>query len=303
MSDDTLPRVAVMGAVAYDVIGKTDKVFDGNGPGLNCKVTAQKEFFGGCAGNIAYGLKLLKTPCLLLSLAGTEDFRRYAQHLNHHLSGVLSVKGMHCAKANIITDPNGTQFTAFSPGPEVDKATWATHLQNQPFGSMDIFVCAPFPIPLMQSALEITKASNPNIFNLWVPGQYADSMQADELRIAVKACDLLVGNAHEIDHIRRTAPGCLTGKSVIETDGARPVRALLSDGNQRTLPTPAVSPVVDPTGCGDAFVAGLIPSLLQTFDTLDSVRWEQKINAIVRAGIQQAGLCLTQRGSQTYRRR
>ena len=53
MSDDTLPRVAVMGAVAYDVIGKTDKVFEGNGPGLNCKVTAQKEFFGGCAGNIA----------------------------------------------------------------------------------------------------------------------------------------------------------------------------------------------------------------------------------------------------------
>ena len=87
------------------------------------------------------------------------------------------------------------------------------------------------------------------------------------------------------------------------TDGARPVRALLSDGNQRTLPTPAVSPVIDPTGCGDAFVAGLIPTLMQTFDTLDSVRWEQKINAIVRAGIQQAGLCLTQRGSQTYRRR
>ena len=48
-----------MGAVAYDVIGKTDKVFEGNGPGLNCKVTAQKEFFGGC-GNIAYGLRLLK---------------------------------------------------------------------------------------------------------------------------------------------------------------------------------------------------------------------------------------------------
>ena len=48
-----------------------------------------------------------------------------------------------------------------------------------------------------------------------------------------------------------------------------------------------------PTGCGDAFVAGLIPTLMQTFDTLGSVRWEQKINAIVRAGIQQAGLCLT----------
>ena len=74
MSDDTLPRVAVMGAVAYDVIGKTDKVFEGNGPGLNCKVTAQKEFFGGCAGNIAGTIDgvvrsvLLAVPCVLLLL-------------------------------------------------------------------------------------------------------------------------------------------------------------------------------------------------------------------------------------------
>ena len=73
------PRIAVMGAVAYDVIGKTDKVFDNSGPGLNCKVTGQQEFFGGCAGNIAYGLGY-RTLYLLLSAAGSEDFRRYAQH-------------------------------------------------------------------------------------------------------------------------------------------------------------------------------------------------------------------------------
>ena len=41
-----------MGAVAYDVIGKTDKVFDNSGPGLNCKVTDQQEFFGGCAATL-----------------------------------------------------------------------------------------------------------------------------------------------------------------------------------------------------------------------------------------------------------
>ena len=87
MSDDDAARVAVMGAVAYDIIGKTDKIFASNGPGLNCKVTTQQEFFGGCAGNIAYGLKLLDTRCSLLSLAGSEDFRRYAQHLGSSLPG------------------------------------------------------------------------------------------------------------------------------------------------------------------------------------------------------------------------
>jgi sugar/nucleoside kinase (ribokinase family) len=216
---------------------------------------------------------------------------------------VLSVKGVHCAKANIITDPNGTQFTAFSPGPEVDRATWKAHLRSRAFTELDVFVCVPFPVPLMGDALEIAKTANPTILNLWVPGQYADSMSADDLRRALMHCDLLIGNAHEIGYIRQTAPGCLANKSVIETDGARPVRTVLSDGNQRTLPTPRISPAVDPTGCGDAFVAGLIPQLLQALDALGSAHWEQKINAIVRAGIHQAGLCLSQRGSQTYRRR
>ena len=302
MSDDAA-RVAVMGAVAYDIIGKTDKIFDRNGPGLNCKVSTQQEFFGGCAGNIAYGLKVLGTRCSLLSLAGGEDFRRYAQHLGSNLSGVLSVKGAHCAKANIITDPNGTQFTAFSPGPEVDRATWEAHLGNQSFTALDMFVCMPFPVPFMERTLEVAKTANPNIFTLWVPGQYADSMSEEDLRRALVHCDLLIGNAHEISHIRQSAPGCLAGKSVIETDGARPVRTVLSDGNQRTLPTPRVSPTVDPTGCGDAFVAGLIPQLLLALDAVGSPHWEQKINAIVRAGIHQAGLCIRQRGSQTYTRR
>jgi sugar/nucleoside kinase (ribokinase family) len=106
-----------MGALAYDVIGKTDKIFDESGPGLNCKVTGQQEFFGGCAGNIAYGLKLLKTPYLLLSAAGSEDFRRYAQHLNHQLDGILTVKGAHCARANIITDPMERSSRPFRRGP------------------------------------------------------------------------------------------------------------------------------------------------------------------------------------------
>lgn len=289
-----------MGAVAYDVIGKTDKVFDNSGPGLNCKVTDQQEFFGGCAGNIAYGLGLQNVPYLLLSAAGSEDFRRYAQHLNHQLNGILTVKGANCARANIITDPNGNQFTAFSPGPEIDIDIWNVHLHNQAFESFDLFICAPFPAPMMQAALHNAKTKNERIATVWVPGQYADGMDANELKTAIEYCDVLIGNAHEIAHIRATLPDGLARKTVIETNGARPVRAVLTDGNQRTLPTPAVSPVVDPTGCGDAFIAGVAPALLKAMDESVDGDWEASINNIVRAGIKHAGYCLTQRGSQTY---
>ena len=153
---------------------------------------------------------------------------------------------------------------------------------------------------MMQAALHNAKTKNERIATVWVPGQYADGMDANELKTAIEYCDVLIGNAHEIAHIRATLPDGLGHKTVIETNGARPVRAVLTDGNQRTLPTPAVSPVVDPTGCGDAFVAGVAPALLKAMDESVDGDWEASINNIVRAGIKHAGYCLTQRGSQTY---
>ena len=300
MNNVSASRIAVMGAVAYDLIGKTDEVFDSSGPGLNCKVRAQQEFFGGCAGNIVYGLTQLGLRSLLLSCAGQEDFRRYAQHLGHDLAGVLAVQGAYCAKANIITDPNGVQFTAFSPGPTIAAEVWSTHLLGQPIESIDIFVCAPFPEPLMQLSLAATKLHNAEILNVWVPGQYADTLTGEQLAAALPHCDVLVGNAHEIAHIRKAAAESLRGQTIIETDGARPVRVVLTDGNQRTLPTPVVSPAVDPTGCGDAFVAGLMPALLRAIDDHGLMHWERNINTILRAGTAQAARCLRQRGAQTY---
>lgn len=289
-----------MGALAYDNISKTDKIFDHTGPGLNCKVTGQQEYFGGCAGNIAFGLRQLKQPHMLLSIAGNEDFNRYAQHLGNAHDGILTVKDAACAKANIITDPNGAQFTAFSPGPNIDGAAWEAHLTSQPLEPIDLFVCAPFPALLMQTALRQTKTRNPDIFNLWVPGQYADSLDAQTLINAMIYTDVLVGNAHELNHIRRTSPRCLEHKTIIETDGPRPVRAILADGNQRTMPIPSVVPQVDPTGCGDAFVAGLIPGILRALDDQGVAQWESNINSILRGGIHLAGRCLSRRGSQTY---
>lgn len=300
MTTEVLPRVALMGSVAYDIIGTTDKVFDRYGPGLNCKVNSQQQFFGGCGGNIAYGLRQQATPNLLLSSAGSEDFRRYAQHLGNDLPGVLTIQGAHCAKANIITDPNGVQFTAFAPGPEVGLDAWTEHLQRQPLERMAVFVCAPFPTALMQRALAHVKQRSPNTVNVWVPGQYADALDASALNKTISFCDVVIGNTYEIEHLRETQQTSLIGKTIIATDGARPVRALLSDGNQRTLPTPRVTPIVDPTGCGDAFVAGLVPALLRAIDEHGVAQWQRSINDIIRAGTLQAGKCVSHRGAQTY---
>lgn len=294
------PRIAVMGALAYDQIARTDKVFGSDGPGLNCKVTAQQEFFGGCAGNIAYGLGLQQTPSIVISSAGGEDFRRYAQHLELDLGGIMIVSGTQCARANIITDPNGQQFTAFAPGPDLDPGAWQVHLSKQPLDSLSIFVCAPFPADLMVLGLTESRRRNPHGLNVWVPGQYADNLKSQVLIKSAERSDVIVGNSHEIDHIRGTAPQCLKDKVCIETNGSRPVRTLLPDGSQRTLPVPTATKHLDPTGCGDAFVAGILPEVLRALDSKGRSRWHTEINSIIRAGNRQAAKCLGKQGSQTY---
>lgn len=300
MSDMQPPRIAVMGALAYDQIATTDTVFGPGGPGLNCKVTAQQEYFGGCAGNIAYGLGLQHIPSIVVSSAGGEDFRRYAQHLNLDLGGILLVSGAQCARANIITDPNGRQFTAFAPGPSIDPDNWQVHLSNQPLESVAVFVCAPFPAELMTLALTESRRRNPDILNVWVPGQYADNLESEALQRSSALSDVIIGNHHEMTHIRNTAPQCLAGKVSIETNGPRPVRALLPDGSQRTLPVPKAPKSLDPTGCGDAFVAGILPDILSSLDTHGTSHWYSDINRIIRAGNRHAALCLGRQGSQTY---
>ncbi len=288
-----------MGALAYDQIARTDKVFGPDGPGLNCKVTAQQEFFGGCAGNIAYGLAQQQTPGVVVSSAGGDDFRRYAQHLDLDLSGILVISGAQCARATIITDPEGQQFTAFAPGPQIDPDTWQVHLNNQPLEALSIFVCAPFPQELMSLALREARRRNPETLTVWMPGQYADTLDSQTLVTCAALSDVIIGNSHEIGHIRNIAPQSLTNRVSIETNGPRPVRALLPDGSQRTLPVPPAKHV-DPTGCGDAFAAGILPELLIALDKAGKGDWYKNINSIIRAGNRQAAHCLARQGSQTY---
>ena len=52
----------------------------------------------------------------------------------------------------------------------------------------------------------IAKTQNENILNIWVPGQYADGMSTTELTNAIRYCDVLIGNAHEIAYIRKMLP-------------------------------------------------------------------------------------------------
>ena len=290
-------RIAVLGALAYDRIATTQRPFGPAGPGLNSKVSKSSEHFGGCGGNVVYQLAQLNQPSLLLSISGYDDapYRELlaTQPLIDH--GIYRDTSAPCANAFILSDPRGTQFTAFQSGPTVTDQAWTKHLtalQSQ-LADCSMLLCAPFPPELMRATMAFTHKHNPRTLVIWCPGQYADQMDAEGLRQCSTYWHWLVANAYEVDHIRAHAPDILKDKTVITTHGSAPVTVDLPDGGRRTFAVQAASRVVDPTGCGDAFSAGLVNELVNSIKQPLTL-----LDPAIAKGMQCAKVCLGHHGGQ-----
>ena len=222
--------------------------------------------FGGCAGNIAYSMKSLGDDPLIMATVG-EDYQPYAQRLDKlHLSQdhVRQVKDSFTAQAFITTDLDDNQITAFHPG-----AMSFSH-ENHVADTRDVGLGIVAPDGrdgMLQHAREFSEAGIPFVFD---PGQGLPMFNGDELLDFVKLADYVAANDYEAKLLQER-----TGKSVDEL--ARSVKALVvtkgAKGSSiytggRRIDIPAVSPtdIVDPTGCGDAYRAGLLHGISNDFD-------------------------------------
>lgn len=122
--------VAVLGALAIDQVAATATNFDSRV--LNCKLHTLGEHTGGCAGNISYNLALLEQSNQVISVTGAADDATLLANVNQSYSqpALLRMSDENSARALIITDPHGTQFTAFYPGPGISKAQWRSHVEE-----------------------------------------------------------------------------------------------------------------------------------------------------------------------------
>jgi sugar/nucleoside kinase (ribokinase family) len=103
-----------------------------------------------------------------------------------------------------------------------------------------------------------------------------------------------VVNEHEAHHIRTHAAEVLSTKTTIITRGAGAIEVLLSSGESKHYPVQEVTSVVDPTGSGDAFTAGVVSQLLR-----DTKQPLTHLDAAIETGIALARQCLTHHGAQT----
>jgi adenosine kinase len=276
MTQITSPNKAALicGSVAYDTILLfpdrfkahilPDKIHILN---VSFLVPEMRREFGGCAANIAYGLKLLGDHGIPMATAG-DDFAPYRQRMQSQgipLDHVRVVDGSFTAQAFITTDLDDNQITAFHPG-----AMQQAHLNKvgDVPGGVTLGIVAPDGRQAMvEHAAQFAAAKIPFIFD---PGQGMPMFGAEDLKTFIGQARWVTVNDYEWGMLQQK-----TGMSA--ADIAAQVEALIithgADGSVihtggRTLKIPSAKPkaVVDPTGCGDAYRAGLIHGLLQGQD-------------------------------------
>ena len=300
------PDIAVIGALAYDQIATTpasltgsDEAPDPHTPALlNCKIDTLTEAFGGCGGNIVYNLAHNgSTSPLLISVTGTADDQKYVHHLenlNISSAGLLRVEAAYCARAMIITDRNGHQFTAFFPGDVPSIERWCAHLENLPLAQCPVIVQAPYPPELMIASLDFATQLPNRPLKICCPGQYADQLKATEARALVRHADWIVGNAYEIKHLQRAAS--LAEKLILQTNGANAIQVFVPGAEPLSFTVPAAPANVDPTGCGDAFLASIANDLVKcgAFDG------DRQLADAIHTACANAARCLGFHGGQQH---
>lgn len=263
----------ISGSLAYDVIMRFPGRFGEHilperihSLSVAFMVTELRREFGGCAGNIAYTLHLLGEKALPVGAAG-KDFAPYIAWLDEigiDRRYIRQLEDVYTAQAFINTDDDGNQITAFHPG-----AMARADEQPLPADSgARIGILAPDGREAMiQHAAQFAEAGIPFIFD---PGQGLPMFEGGELELFVEQADWLAMNDYEagvfcektrlgLDEIAERL------QALIVTRGAQG-SVIHVDGEVFEIPAVEAEDVVDPTGCGDAYRAGLLYGLMKGFE-------------------------------------
>jgi adenosine kinase len=222
--------------------------------------------FGGCAGNIAYNLKLLGGDGLIMATVG-HDFAPYAAWLDRYAlptTHVRIVEDAFTAQAYITTDLDNNQITAFHPG-----AMNYSHLNRVTDSRVaKLGIVAPDGRQgMIEHAEQFAAAGIPFIFD---PGQGLPMFGGQELRAFIERSAWVAVNDYEASLLSER-----TGWSLDEI--AERVRALIvtrgaegswifAQGRRHAIPVAPAQRIADPTGCGDAYRAGLLFGLARGMD-------------------------------------
>lgn len=243
-------------------------------------VPKMRREFGGCAGNIAYSLKLLGGTPQIMATVG-EDFTPYQARLGElglDTSYVKEIPGAFTAQAFITTDLDDNQITAFHPGAMSE--SHITHISDVDGVSLGI-VAPDGRDGMIQHARELAEQGIPYVFD---PGQGLPMFNGEELMSFVDTATYAAMNDYEAKMLQDKT-GLKVGEiaqrvdALIVTKGSEG-STIYTKGQEIDIPSARAVEVTDPTGCGDSYRAGLLFGIETGLDWETTGRLASLIGAI-----------------------
>jgi len=257
-------------------------------------VPEMRKEFGGCAGNIAYNLRLLGEQPQIMATVG-EDFPVYADRLRGQSLDqrfISTIDGTLTAQAYITTDLDDNQITAFHPG-AMDHA----HRNTVP---VDAGIKMGMVSPdgrrgMIEHAEQFAAAGIPFIFD---PGQGLPMFDGDDLKRFIDQATWVAVNDYEGQLLQERAGWSLAEiaghvEALIVTRGGSG-SSIYADGEVHEIPVVKPAAILDPTGCGDAYRAGLVFGISRGLSWADTGRLASLIGAtkIAHRGTQNHNMSL-----------
>jgi adenosine kinase len=294
-------RIVVTGSLAYDYIMDfpghfKDHILPDKAHMLTVSflVDSMRRMRGGVAGNIAYSLALLGERPLVVASAGQDfgEYREWMERQGIDTSGIVEIGDDFTASCFINTDKSNNQIVAFYAG----AMTHAKNLSLLDLGltTDDLVVISPTdPEAMSRYADECRQLGVPFLFD---PGKQTPRLEGEQILAGMTGASVLIGNDYEFAMLAQK-----TGRTEEELISAAPLTVVTrgeqgstiyaeTDGQEVNIPIAPVTDVVDPTGAGDAYIAGLVFGLARRFP----------LEVVGRIAALTAAYAIEQRGCQEH---
>jgi adenosine kinase len=243
-------------------------------------VPALRRDFGGCAGNIAYSLKLLGGQPLPMATVGNDGAEYIArlEALGISTQFVRQVPDTYTAQAMIMTDRDNNQITAFHPG-----AMMQAHVTRvEPRPDIKLGIISPDGRDAMlEHAQQFKAAGIPFVFD---PGQGLPMFDGTELAAFIEKSTWVTVNDYEGKMLSErtgwsSAEISRRVHGLVVTLGGEGCEVWIA-GEKTVVPPVKASGIVDPTGCGDAWRGALLFGLEQGWSLARCAELGNKVGAI-----------------------
>ena len=236
--------------------------------------------FGGCSGNIAYNLKMLGGDPLIMGVMGQDNapYMERLQNLGIATKNILIKSASYTAQCFVTADTDGNQINAFHPG----AMSFAHESHVADAGPVRVAIISPDGHEgMLKHAADCHALNVPFMFD---PGQQLPMFNGEQLRDFIDKATYVTTNDYEIellmDRTGLTLDDIASRVTALVITRGEQGSEIYTGGQRIDIPAVAADSVLDPTGCGDAYRAGLLYGITNGFSWETTGRLASLLGAI-----------------------